>query len=223
MSHPAKLKMTRILLVDDHAMVREGLAEAIARERDLIVCGEAADAVEAMELANSARPQLAIVDLTLKNSSGLELIREFQTRHPEIQVLVLSMHDESLYAERAIRAGARGYMNKAEATQNFLRAIRHVLAGKIYLSDATTRQVAAKALGKNQAEFFHGLEQLSDRELEIFQHLGEGKSPRQIANEINLDCSTVETYRTRIREKLEFKDANELLQAAIRWNKSQPG
>jgi len=223
MPPPAKSKTTRILLVDDHAMVREGLAEAISREQDLTVCGAAADALEALALASSTQPQMAIVDLTLKNSSGLDLIKQLQVLFPEIRVLVLSMHDESLYAERALRAGARGYMNKEEATQNLLHAIRRVLKGDIYLSDAATKHMAAKALGKNPLQACLGLDQLSDRELEIFKRLGDGQNPRQIATDLNLDRSTVETYRGRLKDKLRLKDANELLQVAIRWNKSQQG
>lgn len=221
MAQNGKFKKTRILLVDDHAMVREGLAEAIARERDLIVCGAAATALEALALAEETQPDLAIMDLTLKHTSGLDLIKEFQALYPEIQVLMLSMHDDSLYAERAIRAGARGYMNKAEATQNLLRAIRRVLAGKIYLSEAVTRHLANKKLGQASLESNLNLEQLSDRELETFRCVGNGQSLQQIALALKVEASTVETYRRRIREKLQLKDANEVLQVAIQWAKSQ--
>ena len=211
MAHNGESEKTRILLVDDHAMVREGLAEAIAREPDLIVCGAAATALEALALAEETRPELVIMDLTLKHTSGLDLIKEFQTLYPEIQVLMLSMHDDSLYAERAIRAGARGYMNKAEATHNLLRAIRRVLAGKIYLSDEVTRHLANKKLGQVSEETNLNLDQLSDRELQIFRYVGNGQNPQQIGQALKLESSTVETYRRRIREKLQLKDANELL------------
>ena len=219
-----KSKITRILLVDDHAMVREGLAEALAREPDLQVCGAAGDTAQALALAASARPHLAIVDLTLKNSHGLELIKDLRARHPEVLVLVLSMHDESLYAERVIRAGARGFMNKAEATQNLLHAIRRVLAGEIYLSETAARQMAAKALGQSPSGLALPLaDQLSDRELQVFQRLGRGHSLRQISADLNLALSTVETYHARLKDKVGAKDANDLLQHAVRWNESHRG
>ena len=224
MSPTSKSKPIRILLVDDHAIVREGLAETLSREPQFKVCAEAADAIQALTLADSTRPHLAIVDLTLKDSNGLDLIKDLHIRHPKLAVLVLSMHDESLYAERAIRAGARGFMNKAEATKNLLSAIRQVLAGELYLSDAATRQMAAKALGQSPARKSPtDADLLSDRELQIFELLGRGHSVRQIGAELNLDPSTIETYRARLKEKLGVKDANELLQRAIRWNNSQMG
>lgn len=224
MTTKSKTKITRILLVDDHAMVREGLAEALSRERDLKVCGEAADAAQALALTASTRPHLAIVDLTLKNSHGLDLIKDLHARHPEVLVLVLSMHDESLYAERVIRAGARGFMNKVEATHNLLSAIRRVLAGEIYMSETAARQMVAKTVGHTQpGQALPVTDQLSDRELQIFQLLGRGRSVQQIGAELNLGLSTVETYRARLKEKLGAKDANELLQHAIRWNESQSG
>ena len=210
--------------MDDHAIVREGLAETLEREPDLMVCGETADAAQALALAEATGPHLAIVDLTLKNSNGLELIKDLQARYPGLLVLVLSMHDESLYAERVVRAGARGFMNKAEATQNLLQAIHQVLAGEVYLSEAAARQMAVKVLGKAARRHSQATtEHLSDRELQILQLLGRGYNVRQISTELNLDVSTVETYRARLKEKLGLKDANQLLQYAIRWNNSQPG
>lgn len=224
MSPKPKSKVTRVLLVDDHVIVREGLAEALAREPDLMVCGGAGDAQQALSLAASTHPQLAIVDLSLKNSHGLDLIKDLLARHPDLRVLVLSMHDESLYAERVIRAGARGFMNKVEATRNLLKAIRKVMGGEIYLSEFATRQMAAKALGQNLSRQARvSVDNLSDRELQIFQMLGRGHNVRQIGTALHLDASTVETYRARLKEKLGVKDANELLQSAIRWNSSQTG
>ena len=220
MPHTNRQKITRILLVDDHAMIREGLGDAIARESDLMVCGGASDARQALALAASEHPHLAIVDLTLKNSSGLDLIKQLLAQQPGLLILVLSMHDESLYAERVIRAGAKGYMNKAEATRDLFVAVRKILAGEIYLSEVAARHMAVKSVGQTQAKSISNVEQLTDRELEILRRLGDGQNPRQIAAELHLDTSTVETYRSRLKEKLRLKDANDLLQFAIRWNKS---
>jgi len=206
----------RILLVDDHPMVRERLAEVIHREPDLAVCGEAEDRFKALELVASTRPHLAIVDLTLKKSHGMELIKDLHTRHPDLAVLVVSMHDETLHAERVIRAGARGYITKQEATRKIMLAIRTVLSGGVYLSERMTAQLAADAVGQRHRAGLP-LDQLSDRELLVFEMIGQGHATRQIAEELHLDMRTVETYRARIKDKLNLKDANDLLQHAIRW------
>jgi DNA-binding NarL/FixJ family response regulator len=207
----------RILLVDDHPMVRERLAEVIQREPDLKVCGEADDRFRALEVVAATRPHLAIVDLTLKHSHGMELIKDMRSQYPELAVLVVSMHDEALHAERVIRAGARGYITKQEATKKIMLAIRTVLKGDIYLSEKMAAQVASGALGGARAKATPGIDRLSDRELVVFEMIGQGRSTRQIADELHLDMRTVETYRARIKEKLNLKDANELLQYAIRW------
>lgn len=207
----------RILLVDDHPMVRERLAEVIQREPDLSVCGEAEDRLRALEVIASTHPHLAIVDLTLKHSHGMELIKDIRSQHPELEILVVSMHDELLHAERVIRAGARGFITKQEATKKIMLAIRTVLNGEIYLSEKIAAQIAAGAVGDARARPGLPVAKLSDRELLVFEMIGHGHSTRQIADELHLDMRTIETYRARIKEKLNLKDANDLLQYAIRW------
>ena len=218
MPTPSKsAEQLRILLVDDHPMVRERLAEVIQREADLTVCGEADDRFAAMELIATTRPHLAIVDLTLKRSHGMELIKDMRSQHPDLAILVVSMHDESLHAERVIHAGARGYITKQEATKKIMLAIRTVLKGELYLSERMAAQIAAGALNGPRAKPSPAIAKLSDRELLVFEMLGQGRSTRQIASELHLDMRTIETYRARIKDRLNLKDANDLLQYAIRW------
>ncbi len=198
-------------------MIRERLAEIIRREPDLLVCAEAEDRISALEAAAATAPNLAIVDLTLKNSHGLDLIKDLQMHYPGLGILVVSMHDESLHAERVVRAGARGYITKQEATRNILQAIRVVLDGGVYLSEKMAIKVAAKVAGP--ARHSPGsLDKLTDRELQVFELIGEGFSTRQIAGKLRLGIPTVDTYRGRIKDKLHLRDANELLQYAIRFN-----
>jgi DNA-binding NarL/FixJ family response regulator len=206
-----------IVVVDDHPMVRERLAEVINREPDLHVCGEAEDRAQALEVVLKARPRLAIVDLTLKRSHGLELVKDLKAMHPEVRILVVSMGEESLYAERVIRAGAHGYITKQEATRRIMHAIRKVLAGEVYLSESLAAQVAARILGRSRTTAYASVDSLADRELQVFELVGRGFSTRQIAEELRLDIKTIETYRSRIKEKLHLKDASELLQTAIAW------
>ena len=207
----------RILLVDDHPMVRERLAAAIHEQPDLVVCGEAEDRFTALELIENTAPHLAIVDLTLKNSHGLELIKDIRSRYPELAILVVSMHDELLHAERVIRAGARGYITKQEATDKIMVAIRRVLGGDVYMSEKMAARIATGAVGSRKGANTLPVARLSDRELRVFEMLGQGFNTRQIADDLHLDMRTIETYRARIKEKLDLKDANELLQHAIRW------
>ena len=213
----AQQKTKRILLVDDHPMVRERLTEVILREPDLSVCGEAEDRFQAMEKIAATRPHLAIVDLTLKDSHGMELIKDIRTQYPDLAVLVVSMHDEMLHAERVIRAGAGGYITKQEATRKIMLAIRMVLNGEVYLSEKMSAQIAASTVGRARAKLGLSLDKLSDRELLVFEMIGQGHGTRQIADKLHLDMRTIETYRARIKEKLNLKDANDLLQHAIRW------
>jgi DNA-binding NarL/FixJ family response regulator len=209
---------TRILLVDDHPMIRERLVELIEREADLEVCGEAEDRHEALDLVAALQPGLAIVDLTLKSSLGIELIKDLQARFPEVKILVVSMQDEMIYADRCIHAGARGYITKQQASRHVMRAIRQVLAGGIYLSDAMVHQVLERSAGRpGQREPLEIVSKLTDRELQVFELVGKGLSTRQIADLLFLDTKTIETYRARIKEKLGFKDGPELLQRAIVW------
>jgi DNA-binding NarL/FixJ family response regulator len=211
-------KRARILLVDDHPMVRERLAEIINREADLTVCGEAEDVQEALAAIPTGRPDLVIVDLTLKNSDGLELIKDVRSRWPRLRMLVVSMHDESLYAERAIRAGALGYITKQEATRNILVAIRRVLTGAIYLNEKIACRIISRLTSQTGAAGAAPTDLLSDRELKVFDLTGSGVSIREIANQMHIAVKTVETYRCRIKEKLKLNDSSELLQVAISWN-----
>lgn len=213
---------TRIVLVDDHPMVRERLAEVINRETDMVVCGEAEDRGEALEVIGRERPGLAIVDLTLKRSNGLDLIKDLQVMHPELKILVLSMQEESLYAERVIRAGAHGYITKQEATRKILEAIRQVLEGKVFLGSQISGEILSRMLGRSKGAT-RSLEMLSDRELQVFERIGQGFATRQIAEQLGLDVKTVDTYRARIKDKLELKDASELLRTAIAWNREKSG
>ena len=211
-------KRARILLVDDHPLVRERLAEVINREEDLIVSGEAEDRYEAIEAILAKPPDLVIVDLTLKNSDGLELIKDIRTRWPKMRMLVVSMHDESLYAERVIRAGAMGYITKQEATRKILVAIRRVLAGAVYLNEKIACRIISRLTSHSPAVGAAPSELLSDRELKVFDLTGHGLNISEIADRLHIAVKTVETYRARIKEKLKLKDSSELLQLAISWS-----
>ena len=212
---------TRILLVDDHPLVRERLVEIINRETDLIVCGEAEDRHEAIAAIPAKRPDLAIIDLTLKNSDGLELIKDIRSRWPKLRMLVVSMHDESLYAERVIRSGALGYITKQEATRNILAAIRRVLEGTIYLNEKIASHIISRLTAHGSAVAATPTELLSDRELQVFDMTGQGINTSEIADRLHVAIKTIETYRARIREKLKLKNASELLQSAISWTHKQ--
>ena len=213
----AAKQRTRILLVDDHPMVRERLAEIINREPDLTVCGEAEDRHEALVAVPAKRPNLVIIDLTLKNSDGLELIKDIRSRWPKLRMLVVSMHDESLYAERAIRAGALGYITKQEATRNIMVAIRRVLEGTIYLNEKIASHIISRLTSHAGAVAATPAELLSDRELQVFDLTGRGLNTVEIADRLSIAVKTIETYRARVREKLKLKNASELLQSAISW------
>lgn len=205
---------TRILVVDDHPMIRERLAEVIQSESELAVCGEAEDARSALAAAEVSKPDLIIVDLTLKNSDGLDLIKDLCIRRPGLPILVVSMHDEAFLAERAIRAGALGYITKQEATRKVVLAIRTVLQGKVFLSESMALRLASK-LARQQGGNRPSLDLLTDRELRVFQLIGQGKGTRQIAAEMGVHMSTVQTYRARIKDKLQLKGGDDLRQHAI--------
>jgi DNA-binding NarL/FixJ family response regulator len=209
-------KTVRIVLVDDHPIVREHLANAIRREADLTVCGEAASRAQALEIIAATKPDLAIIDLSLKDSHGLDLIKDIHVQQPDLGMLVLSMHDESIYAERVIRAGAHGYITKQEATRKIIVAIRQVLAGEIYLNARAAAQITQKIYGRHDNRP-PGIENLSDRELVVFELIADGLSVRQISEKMSLDAKTIETYRARIKEKFKLKDADEVRQFAIHW------
>lgn len=216
-THPRK---TRVVIVEDHPLFRERLAVLINKELDMLVCGEADNIRQAMAIIQSTQPDAAVVDITLKGSSGLELIKDLRAQSFELPVLVLSMHDESLYAERVIRAGAKGYITKDEASEKVMSAIRKVVAGEIYLSDSMTSRVLKNLSGKN-VEHSSPLERLTDRELEVFQLIGKGKTAKEIAETLNLGLTTIDTYRARIKDKLNLRNATELVHEAAEWVRSQ--
>ena len=217
---PAKNKKVRILLVDDHPIMRRGLAELINLEKDLVVCAEADSIQTALELIKRHEPHVALVDLSLKNESGLELIKDIKARFPEVLILVLSMHDELFYAERVLRAGAKGYVMKQQATDLVLVAIRRILGGEVYLSDFMSSKVLRNFTGKKTEKAGSSVDQLSDRELEVFRLIGTGLGTRQIAERLSRSVKTVETYREHIKLKLDLKDSSELVQNAIQWSQS---
>lgn len=206
---------TRILVVDDHPIIRERLAELINQEPDLNVCGEAEDSREALKAVESLRPDLAIIDITLKDTYGIELIKQLKERHPELPMLVVSMHDESLYGERALRAGAKGYLTKQEASKKVITAIRRVLAGEIYVSEKMASTILRKVAGSASPEGRSPTDVLTDRELEVFQLLGQGLGVKKIAENLFISGKTVEAHREHIKRKMNFKSSTELLRYAI--------
>jgi DNA-binding NarL/FixJ family response regulator len=214
-------KKANILIVDDHPIVRQGLTELVNHEKDLVVCGQAEDANKAMKAVKELKPDLAIVDISLKETSGMELIKDLNAQYPNLPVLALSMHDESLYAERVLRAGARGYVMKAEATEKVIIAIRKILNGEICISDKMASKMMRKLVRGNSEINASPVELLSDRELEVFQLIGKGFGTRQIAERLYLSIKTIETYRAHIKEKLNLVDSAELLQYAIQWVNSR--
>jgi DNA-binding NarL/FixJ family response regulator len=208
----------RVLIVDDHAVLREGLALVINAQPDLLVCGEAGSVAGGLQSVTATHPNIALVDLSLMGGSGLELVKDLKAQHPNLPILVLSLHDEALYAERALRAGARGYIMKRAATADLLTAIRKVLDGDIYLSEKMESVVVRQVIGDRESPAGgEPLEQLSDRELEVFQLLGEGHGTREIAEQLGLSIKTVSCYRQNIQTKLQLKDAAALVQRAIHW------
>lgn len=207
----------RILLVDDHPIVREGLAQLINQSADLIVCGEAGETREALEALGRLAPDLAIVDISLRGGDGLELIKQASARWPSMPILGLSMHAEELYAERVLRAGARGYIMKQEATGNVLTAIRQVLGGNIYLSTAMRARLLQSLVRGGPQPGLGPLDGLSDRELSILRLIGRGYSTRQIAEHLELSVRTVGSHRDRLRRKLNLRGTAELVQYAVRW------
>lgn len=212
---------SKVLLIDDHPLVREWLATLINEQPDLQVCGEAANASAALELIGTAKPDIAVVDISMEGGSGIELIKNIKALHPGVIVIVLSMHDEMQYAERALRAGARGFIMKREATKKVLLGIRAVLEGKLYVSDRVNEMMAEKFVEGRTSATGSPVEQLSDRELEVFQLLGKGHSTRRISEELNVSFKTVQAYCARIKDKLNLANATELLREAIRWNDGQ--
>jgi len=206
-----------VLIVDDHPIVRQGLKLLIDQEPDLIVCGEAENARSVLPAIHDLKPSIAVIDLSLGRDSGIELIKTIRLQHPDLPLLVLSMHDETLHAERALRAGAKGYIMKQEAPEKVIVAIRQVLQGKIYVSDAMSAKMLNTFIDSRRDEPSSPIELLSDRELQVFQLLGRGLGTRQVADQLNVSIKTVEAYRANIKEKLNLKGSAELVQHAIHW------
>jgi len=208
----------RVFIVDDHPLVREGLTNLINSQSDLMVCGEAKDSSEAIDAITKELPDVAIIDISLTNESGLELIKSLAKQFPQVAVVVLSMHDETLYAERALRAGARGYVMKHETSKSVLASIRRVIAGDIYVSERIVNRMALRLTSGRRRAGSSPVERLSDRELEIFRLLGQGRTPSEIARDLNLSLKTVQAYCARAKEKFGVTSLTELLRAAIRWD-----
>jgi DNA-binding NarL/FixJ family response regulator len=206
--------------VDDHPMMREGLAQLIEHESDLAVDAQADSAGEALRFIEKAVPDLLVVDISLPDKSGLELIKDVQVLHPRLPILVISMHDESLYAERVLRAGGRGYIMKQEGGKRLMQAIRQVLDGRIYVSEKVSSRILENVSG-HRPDSQSPVERLSDREFEVFQMLGQGQATRDIAKHLHLSIKTVEVHRANIRRKLELASGGELVRYAIRWNEAQ--
>lgn len=206
-----------VFVIDDHPIVRDGLTQLINREPDLTVCGTAEDVYEALKAMQTLKPDIALADISLKGADGIELIKNLKIRMPALPVLVLSIHDESIYAPRALRAGARGFIMKQEATENVLLALRRVLSGEIYLSKRMANKMLQQFVGAPGTAQKFSIDRLSDRELEVFRLIGQGHGTRRIAEELRLSVKTVESYREHIKEKMTLSDASELVQHAIQW------
>lgn len=211
----------RILIVDDHPMMREGLAQLIDHESDLSAAFQASTAGQALQAVASCKPDLALIDISLPDKNGLELIKDLQTLYPDLPTLVVSMHDESLYAERVLRAGGRGYIMKQEGGKKLMTAIRQVLNGQIYVSEKVSSKILEGFSGRRPDSVHSPVERLSDREFEVFQLIGQGQGTRQIADQLHLSVKTVEVHRANIKRKLELRAANELVRYAIRWTEAQ--
>lgn len=216
-------RKSKIFVVDDHPIVRQGLGLLINREPDMIVCGAAEEAQSALRAIPSLQPDVLVVDISLTGPDGLELVKTIRTRDANMPILVLSMHDESIYAERALRAGANGYIMKQEATEKVLVAIRRILRGDVYLSDRVSSKMLQNYVRGSSTARESPVADLSDRELEVFRLVGEGHGTRQIAEELHLSVKTVETYQAHIKEKLSLRNARELVQHAIEWHLTEKG
>jgi DNA-binding NarL/FixJ family response regulator len=213
----------RLLIVDDHPLFREGLRQMIDRTAGLMVCGEAADAAAALKGIPELKPDLVLVDISLGGANGIDLIKSIKGKYDDLPVLVISMHDESLYAERALRAGALGYVMKNAPAKTVKSAIFKVLGGEMFLSGKMTSSVLARLMRGKPDKPVSPIEQLSDRELEVFQMLGQGKGTRQIAEELGLTIPTINSFRNRIKEKLELKNSTEMMLHAIQWSRDRVG
>jgi DNA-binding NarL/FixJ family response regulator len=211
----------RVLIVDDHPMTRYGIAQLLQREPGIEVCGESETASQALQVMKSLRPDLVLTDLTMPGKHGLEFIKDLRVMHPEVAVLVMSMHDEALYAERVLKAGGRGYVMKHAGGEELLQAVRRVLSGHIYLGDAMTREAVDALANRPPKRADPLLGQLTDREFHVFQCLGQGMTSREIGLQLHMSVKTVETHRRHLREKLKINTGPALIQFAVRWVSAQ--
>ena len=221
MKKAEKPQKARIFIVDDHPMTRAGLTHLINHQPDTLACGEAENAAEALDLFDVSQPDLMLIDITLPGKSGLELIKDIKAIRPDLPILVISMHDESLYADRVLRAGARGYITKHEGGDKLLVAIRQVLSGKIYVSESMSAHILEIFSGGQPGTVRPSIQNLSDREFEVFQALGEGLSSHEIAKKLHLSAKTVDAHRANIKTKLKINTTAELISFAARWTTTQ--
>jgi len=217
---PNAPKRKRILVVDDHPILRQGLCQLLQAEPDLEVCGEAQDAAQGLALAQKLSPDLVLADITLPGRSGIDLIKDLRAVLPDVPVLVLSMHDESIYAERVLQAGGRGYLMKDEGGRKLIEAIRHVLAGNIHISSQLSARIIERFSGRREISPSSPVQGLTEREFEVFQGIGAGKTTREIAAALHLSIKTVEVHRLNIKRKLKVRTAPELVRFAVRWMES---
>jgi DNA-binding NarL/FixJ family response regulator len=221
MKKTEKPRKAQILIVDDHPMTRAGLTHLINHQADTEVCGEAENAAQALDLLATSQPDLVMIDITLPGKSGLELIKDVKAIRPDLAILVISMHDESLYADRVLRAGARGYITKHEGGDKLIAAIRHVLNGKIYVSESMSAHILEIFSGAHSGADRSSIQNLSDREFEVFQALGEGLSSHEIAKKLHLSAKTVDAHRANIKAKLKINTTAEIISFAARWTTTQ--
>lgn len=216
-------KKSAILLVDDHPIVRQGLAQLINQEPDMVVCGHAEDGQGAFKAIAANRPDVVVLDLSLNGPDGLSVLKELRATDPGMPVLVLSMHDETLYAERALRAGANGYIMKQEATERVLEAIRRIRNGEVYVSDRIAKRLLRQVVSSPAAAGKSPIEALTDRELTVFRMIGKGRGTREIADDLHVSIKTIESYQAHIKEKLALNNARELVQRAFQWVTREDG
>lgn len=212
-----ELPTARVLIVDDHPIVRHGMTQLIDNEAGLCVCGSAATPAEALKAVEQQKPDLAVIDLSLGDDSGLELIKQLKALRPELKVLVISMHDEVYYADRVLRAGALGYLMKQEPAEQMIAAIHQVLSGNVYLSDPMAASLLTRMVGEKHSDSGSPVDRLTDRELQVLEYIGRGLGTRQIAERLGLSIKTIENYREHLKTKLELKNAAELVRYAVRW------
>ena len=217
----SKKEPARIFIVDDHPLLRQGIARLINEQDDLLVCGEEGDPNKSLDAIASTNPDVVILDISLKSASGIEVLKNIKVRFPRVLVLILSMHDETVYAHRALRAGAAGYLMKQEASEKVLVALRKVLAGEVYLSEELSHRMLNRLVGGRSSLNGSPIEELSDRELEVFGLIGQGHGTRPIAEKLHLSVKTIESHRAHIKEKLNLKNATELVHHAIQWAQSE--